>query len=222
MLSMLPWPSIDALRMQVPLPVGLSMRLWRANELAGVPQLLRSWYPTANVGAESVFLDEAFLHQRVTHEGGPEVEIFAFCVEADDQPIAFMSFQREAAAQTLHARLGVLAPSHRQGFVGALGFMAFEAIGRLCRAELLLAWVTLASVAQQRFAERRGFRLTGIVPGFDRDATSKGTARVTEALYAKLLVPFESIHLPDDDSLTPNSRAMLKLVLEQKPYPTKG
>jgi FlaA1/EpsC-like NDP-sugar epimerase len=50
----------------------------------------------------------------------------------------------------------------------------FETLGALMGAELLLVGVTLASKGQQLLAERRGFSLCGLVPGFDRDQQPGG------------------------------------------------
>ena len=87
--------------------------------------------------------------------------------------------------------------------MGALGVVVFERLGKLMRAELLLQWVTLASRAQQALAERRGFQLYGLVPGFDRDQVRPGVARrVTEALFGKLLVAPEECEAPARKELT--------------------
>jgi hypothetical protein len=73
-----------------------------------------------------------------------------------------VALEREVAARTLH------------GCLGALGVPLFETLGALMGAELLLVGVTLASKGQQLLAERRGFSLCGLVPGFDRDQQPGG------------------------------------------------
>lgn len=98
--------------------------------------------------------------------------------------------------------------------LGALGFPLFEALGALMGAESLQVFVTLASKGQQLFAERRGFRLAGLVPGFDRDAQADGTVkRVMEALYVKSLV---EVSWPDAGSLTPKTKAAFAVLFPEQ------
>ncbi|MCU0699364.1 MAG: hypothetical protein MUC96_22905 [Myxococcaceae bacterium] len=132
-------------------------------------------------------------------------------VERAGARVGLMSFERQLASQTLHGRVGALAPEERAGVLGALGFPVFEALGRWLEAELLLVWVTLASRGQQLMAERRGFSLCGLVPGFDRDQLAPGrSVRVMEALYAKVLAPDGELRWPGSDALTPHTRAVLE------------
>lgn len=196
------WPSCEALASS--LPADVTLRAWRDDEVAGLPALLRAWFPTVSVGAESVFLDETFLRSRVFVN---DSDFFVFAICQRGEVVGFQAFERQVASKTLHGRLGVLAPEARAGFLGALGFPLFEALGRLVGAELLLVWVTLATKGQQLAAERRGFVLSGLVPSFDVDRQADGRAvRVMEALYAKPLV--EGVW-PSDDVLTPNTKRVL-------------
>lgn len=198
------WPSCDALMTAASLPGDVTLRAWREDEVATLPSLLRSWFPTVSVGAESVFLDETFLRTRV-FVNDSDFFVFAICLRGE--VVGFQAFERQLASKTLHGRLGVLAPEARAGFLGAFGFPLFEALGRLVGAELLLVWVTLATRGQQLAAERRGFVLSGLVPSFDVDQQADGRAvRVMEALYARALV--EGVW-PSDELLTPHTRRVL-------------
>ncbi|MGV3623866.1 MAG: hypothetical protein ACO1OB_23820 [Archangium sp.] len=204
------WPTCEALSAAASLPNDVTLRAWREDEVATLPSLLRSWFPTVSVGAESVFLDETFLRTRVFVDDS-DFFVFAICQRAE--VVGFQAFERQVASQTLHGRLGVLAPEARAGFLGALGFPLFEALGRLIDAELLLVWVTLATKGQQLAAERRGFVLSGLVPSFDVDLQANGRAvRVMEALYAKPLV--EGVW-PSDEVLTPHTRRVLAAMQRQ-------
>jgi hypothetical protein len=209
------WPSIDALATAAPLPDGIELRLFRPDELEHLPAQWEAWYPTVRTGAESVFLEPAWLRANLVTTSARDRPVYAFAIEQDGHMVGMMSFAAEPAAQTLHARLGLLAPEARRGVLGALGFPVFEALGTLVGAELLLVWVTLASRIQQLMAQRRGFRLCGIVPGFDRDARGAGSVRVTEALYARLLVDDTQVELPDDAQLLPATRALLGQILDR-------
>jgi hypothetical protein len=135
----------------------------------------------------------------------------------DGQLVGFQAFQRSLASRALHGRLGALSPEARAGFLGATGFLLFEAFGRAIEAESLQVFVTLATMGQQRFAERRGFRLVGLVPGVDRDALPDGSIRrVMEALYAKSLLPDGALLWPNDDVLTPRSRAVFRALFPER------
>ena len=91
--------------------------------------------------------------------------------------------------------------------------MVLEMIAKLTGAELILVWLTLASKHQQYFAERKGYQLVGIVPGFDRDQlTNERSLRVSEALVAKLLVPDSDILSPAPDALTPRTKRLLEAI----------
>ena len=146
-------------------------------------------------------------------EGNLTPNIYAVFVTQHQAIVGFMTFERQPANATLHARLGALAPSARAGFLGALGFMVFEKLGTLCGAELLLTWMTLVGRHQQLFAERRGFQLVGVVPGFDRDLVSPGRSlRVTEGLVAKLLVPETELLEPAPENMTPRTQRLLEAI----------
>lgn len=205
------WPTDAQLAATGLLPPTIVFRRFSNGELAALPAAIEAWYPTATVGAESVFCDQEFLARSATSIT-QETDLLVLRIEQAGEFVGFLSFERQPAARTLHARLGLLAPEARTGLLGALGFPMFEAIGRLCGAELLLSWVTLASRHQQIFAERRGFRAVGVVPGFDRDRQPDGgVRRVYEALYAKSLSD-EAPLRPDPAALTPAVRALLALV----------
>jgi hypothetical protein len=203
------WPTDEELAATLALPDGVVLRVVRAGALGELATCLRAWFPTVEVGAESVFLDEAWLGRHVATDGDPTKDVFVAWVEREGRRVGLMSFEREPASQTLHGRVGALAPEERAGVLGALGFPVFEALGRWLEAELLLVWVTLASRTQQVLAERRGFTLCGLVPAFDRDQLAPGrSVRVMEALYAKVLTA--DVRWPDASALTPKTRAVLE------------
>lgn len=82
--------------------------------------------------------------------------------------------------------------------------------------ELAYYFATLKTRHQQVIAERRGFQLVGIVPGYDRDVITDGVVkRVYEALYAKLLVPSDELYIPPPESFTKRTRAVWSTLFEQ-------
>jgi hypothetical protein len=208
------WPSIAQISQELALPEGVTIRFLEAADIAGLPGLLSTWFPRIEVGAESVFLDAAFLRTKVASSdtlSDPDRDILALVLELRGKVRGFVSFEREPAARVLHARLGVLDPSLRVALLGALGILVFERVGQLTGAELLLQCVTLSSRGQQALAERRGFQLYGIMPAFDRDSLGAGRIlRVTEALYGKALVAPEQIEPLKRENLTKNTQKAIE------------
>lgn len=193
------------------LPDGVVLRAVRGDELSTVPGLLREWFPTVEAGAESVFLEDEWLQRNVATMEDDRRDVRVLWVERAGERVGLMSFERQLASQTLHGRVGALAPQERTGVLGALGFPVFEALGRWLEAELLLVWVTLSSRTQQVMAERRGFLLCGLVPEFDHDQVSAGVSvRVMEALSAKVLAPGGALCWPDATALTAKTWAALE------------
>lgn len=206
------WPSPESLTLT--LPPGVQLRWFRDDELEALPALLERWYPAVRVGAESVLLDALFLRRHLASSVRDTSDLWACAIVLEGAVVGFQAFERNVASRTLHGRLGVLAPEARAGMLGALGFPLFEALGALMGAESLQVFVTLASKGQQLFAERRGFRLAGLVPGFDRDAQADGTVkRVMEALYVKSLV---EVSWPDAGSLTPKTKAAFAVLFPEQ------
>lgn len=209
---MKPWPSPESLPLT--LPPGVALRWFRDDELDALPSTLERWYPAVRVGAESVFLDAAFLRRHLGESARERSDLWACAIVLEGVVVGFQAFERNLASRTLHGRLGVLAPEARAGLLGALGFPLFEALGASVGAESLQVFVTLASRGQQLFAERRGFRLAGLVPGFDRDAQPDGTVtRVMEALYVKALV---EPTWPALDALTPKTKAAFVVLFPER------
>ncbi len=207
------WPRVEELVRAMSLPEGVTFRLLKEEELAPLPELLVRWYPAVRVGAESVFLDPDFLRRSVVREGCFDRDIYAILIVQHGEVVGFTTYERQPRSATLHGRLGMLAPQARAGFLGALAFLALEKMAALTKAELILVWITLASRHQQLFAERRGFQLVGVVPGFDRDqVTAQRSLRVTEGLVAKLLVPDSELLTPPPEALTPRTQRMLELI----------
>lgn len=54
--------------------------------------------------------------------------------------------------------------------------------------------------------ERAGYKLLGFAPGYDREIVAPGVVkRVFEAYYAKILVPLDELHVPDQKNMTPQT-----------------
>jgi len=76
---------------------------------------------------------------------------------------------------------------------------------------------TLSSPYIQLMAEKHGWHLFGIVPGFDRELFPSGEIkRVYEAVYCKVLVPDEDLVRPHAKNLTANTKALFDLLFPGK------
>jgi hypothetical protein len=204
------WPNVAQVAEGIELPLGACIRAIRTREVPVLITLIHAWYPRVHVGSESVFLDEAFFRSHVCLDDALDKDIWACVLEVDGLVRGLVSFERDVPTRILHARIGVLDPALRLGFVGTLGILAYERLGKLCGAEMLLQRVTLSSKHQQVIAERRGFRLVGVVPGYDRTQVAEGLVlRTTEAIYAKLLVDAAYLDPLDTSALTANTKRIV-------------
>ena len=65
----------------------------------------------------------------------------------------------------------------------------------------------------QRGFEHRGWKLVGIMPGFDRELVAPGVVkRVYESVYVKLLIPEADLLRPHAEDLTPAGLALFDLL----------
>jgi hypothetical protein len=80
-------------------------------------------------------------------------------------------------------------------------------------AEFMYVLTTLKHLYAQQALERAGYRLLGFFPGFDREEVEPGVVkRVYQAVYAKLLVSADCIHLPEIRNMTPRARQIFELL----------
>jgi hypothetical protein len=119
------------------------------------------------------------------------------------------TIEKNDRALSIVSRLGAASPDHRGHGLAHTAPVIIEMMARAMGAELLEHIVTLESAHQQRVAEKHGYVLAGIIPAHDRDLVAPNTVRrVFEALYVKVLVPLDAIHLPPPGALTERTRAV--------------
>ena len=170
---------------------------------------LRSWYPDIQVGMESPHLEADFYRSETQLAGVAEERSLLPLVirHPTDGVVAIITYERNIEARLITCRLGALAPAHRNASLALLGPLLLEELGRAMGAEFAYYYATLKTRHQQVIAERRGFQLVGIVPGYDRDMVADGVVkRVYEAVYAKLLVPSDQLETPPREALTARTR----------------
>jgi len=205
------WSAGLAVLQRITLPENYRLDQMTTRDVPVVTAQLARWYPDIQVGMESPHLQpEFFLKETQLAEELNERTLLPIVIRQREEGIvAVITYERNVLARSITCRLGVLAPEHRSAHLALLGPLLLEEIGRALGAELAYYFATLKTRHQQVIAERRGFQLVGIVPGYDRDVIAEGvTKRVYEALYAKLLVSQDELYTPPLESFTKRTRAV--------------
>jgi RimJ/RimL family protein N-acetyltransferase len=185
-------------------PKGMVFHQLTEADIAEVIASLKQWYAAITVGAESRHLQPDFYRQKVFMKGDEEQrDTFVGLLRDGGSLVAFYSIERDAYSLALKGRLAVVNPSYRGKKIAQTIPKLFELFGRLCGAGVIYYFVTLEHPISQHLSERFGYQLCGIVPGYDRDMISPGVVkRVYEAIYAKVLVPSDDLHLPQRSNLS--------------------
>ncbi|MFY2556087.1 hypothetical protein ACN469_00430 [Corallococcus terminator] len=211
-MDLMRWRSLEEMLSGIEVPEGCSAEQLAREDLPRLTALLERWYPDIRVGTESRHLEPSFYEREFFLRGeSPDRSLYGILVRASQSGdiIGLLTMERNVRGLQLSAALGVLEPSRRGLGIGFLGTAALEVVGRNIGAEVVLYYSTLKTARAQRNAENQGFKLVGLVPAFDVDAIAPGTVkRVYEALYSKVLVEEERVHLPEWEVLTPSTRAL--------------
>jgi hypothetical protein len=212
------WPTIDELRVMVPLPEGYSFAPLERAGIAALIANIKLWYPEISVGANSGYLREAFYDKKVCFAGESERDIMVVPLTFADQVIGVWSFEREMDSLAIYGRTLIVAPAHRGANLASFMLKGTEFIGRAMGAAFMYAMATLKVPYAQRALEKAGYRLVGFFPGYDREEVAPGVVkRVYQAVYAKLLVPADEVLRPDPKNMTPKSRALFELLFSDPP-----
>ncbi|HET8938311.1 MAG TPA: hypothetical protein VFN67_32930 [Polyangiales bacterium] len=212
------WSAGLAVLQRIALPEHYQLDQMTSLDVRVVTARLAQWYPAIQAGMESPHLQpEFFLSETQLADQTQNRSLLPIVIRKRDEGIvAIITYERNVLARSITCRLGVLAPEHRSAHLALLGPLLLEEIGRALGAELAYYFATLKTRHQQVIAERRGFQLVGIVPGYDRDVITDGVVkRVYEALYAKLLVPSDELYIPPPESFTKRTRAVGSTLFEQ-------
>jgi hypothetical protein len=203
------WSTASAVLRATKTPSGYELTLLRRDDVLGLIENLRAWYPDLAVSAEARHLAPDFYYEQTAlAEIDEDRSILPIVARYDESVVALITFEKDSS-HTLMCRIGVIAPSHRGAAVASLGPLLLEKMGRAMGAGLVYYFATLKSAHQQVLAERFRYRLVGIVPAMDRNLDENGQIkRVYEAIYAKVLAADEEIALPPADALTVRTRAV--------------
>lgn len=207
------WPTLAEISAMSPLPDGYHFELLRPADLGVLIDSIRLWFPGVSVGAASCYLTEAFYIDKVVMEGDLDKDVIVLLIKQGQELVGMGSWERESAALTLYARLGMIAPAHR-GARMAVGAMELgERMGRAMGAGFVYTLATMKMPQMQLALERAGYQLIGFMPGYDREEVAPGVVkRVYEAGYAKRLAPAEDFLRPDDRNMTPTTKRLFDLI----------
>lgn len=204
------WPGAAPLAQAVALPPGYRIEVLHSDEVDAALRFVDDAFPGLAVGNASCFLRPEFYASRVAlagAAGAAERDFRVVLVKRGDEWAALLAVERDADSQVLYGRLGTVARSHRGSGLGVLFPELMVAMACAMGLEMVYSLATLKSPAMQRAFERAGWRLAGIMPGFDREVLVPGVVkRVYEAIYVRLLVAADAIEQPRPEGMQPSTR----------------
>ena len=221
------WPKIAEIAAKIQIPDEYRLEQLSSKDVPILIERIKQWYPDVLVGEESCHLEPQFFqHQTLLRECTDDRDIFPLIFQLRDSSeiVGFMTLEKNPRSLTLTGRLGSIAPTHRGLGLGWVYPQLLEVFGRAIGAEAIVQIVTLRSPHQQVIGEKLGYRLAGILPGYDRDLIAPGVIkRVFEAFYIKLLVDeSEFLHLPSHDNLTDQTKKLWQFLFpDMKPTDEK-
>jgi hypothetical protein len=107
------WPTIEEITVMTSLPGGYRFEFLKRAGIGPLIEAIREWFPSVSVGAASCYLTEQFYLDKVLMDGETDRDVIAILIKKADELVGMGSWERESAAMTLYARLGVIAPAHR-------------------------------------------------------------------------------------------------------------
>jgi len=207
------WPTIKEISTMTALPEGYRFEHMRQADIGPLIHAIREWFPSVSVGAASCYLTEQFYLDKAVIDDKTNKDVLVLLVKKGDELVGMGSWERESAAMTLYARLGVIAPAHRGARMAVLAMELGEKIGRAMGAGFIYALATMKMPQMQLALEHAGYQLIGFMPGYDREEVSPGVIkRVFEVGYAKRLAPAEEFLQPEDKNMTPNVKRLFDII----------
>ena len=206
------WPSVDELTAKAPPPNGYRYEYLRLGEVPALIAALQTWYPGIAVGSASCHLRAAFYEDMVCTNERFERDWLVVVFKKDTELTGMLSVERDTDSEVLYGRLGAISPRHRGSRLSRSIPLLAEALGRTMGAGMVYGLATMAHPYMQATFERVGWRLSGIMSGFDKEIIAPGQVRrVYEAIYVKVLA-LEEVWRPRTQDMTPAVRALFDLL----------
>jgi len=207
------WPSIDEIRTMTNLPEGYRFEQLGRSDIPVLIEAIREWHPDIAVGIASCYLRENFYTEKVFLKDEVQKDLYVVLIMRGDELAGMGSWEREPDALTLYAKLGIIAPAHRNFRIAGRTVEFSENLGRAMGAGFVYGLATLKVPHMQLALERAGYQLLGFAPGYDQELVAPGVVkRVYEAFYAKVLVPDEQLLRPDPKNLSPKAKALFEVL----------
>jgi len=212
----MPWPSLAAIAGAVPLPPRYRFAQPRSGELPALVAQVARWHPDIRVGAGSCYLRPDFYRDKVVLEGGPDRDVLVLLVKQGERTAALWSVERDPDALSLYGKMMIVAPEDRRAGIALALVQGTEPLARASAAQYIYVHATLKVRYMQDALERAGYRLLGLLPGYDRELVEPGVVkRVFGALYGKVLVGEDGLQRPQPANLTPRARALWELLFRE-------
>jgi len=206
------WPSVDELTAKAPPPNGYRYEYLRPGDVPALIAALQTWYPGIAVGNASCHLREAFYEDKVCTNERFERDWLVVVFKKDTELTGMLSVERDTDSEVLYGRLGAISPRHRGSRLSRSIPLLAEALGRTIGAGMVYGLATMAHPYMQATFERVGWRLSGIMSGFDKEIIAPGQVRrVYEAIYVKVLA-LEELWRPRTQDMTPAVRTLFDLL----------
>ena len=207
------WPSAQALAATVPLPDGYRYEVLTRSEVPALVNALDDWFPGLAVGNASCFLREDFYANRVFVDGSADPDFFIVIFKQGAEWAGILSVERDKDSQILYGRVGTISKPHRGAGLSKLFPPLIEAMGNAMGMGMVYGLATLKVRNMQVGFEKAGWKLIGIIPGFDRELIEPGQVkRVFEAIYVKVLVPESEFVRPSAAGMTPETNALFNFL----------
>jgi len=207
------WPTAEALTSMVPLPEGYRYELLNRSEIPALVRAVDEWFPGLDVSNASCFRREDFYTSRVVLEGDVDRDFFVVMFKRGDEWAGMLSVERDRDSQVIYGRVGTIAEAHRGARLSKCFPPLMEAMGVAMGMGLVYSLATLKVPHMQVGFEKAGWKLIGIMPGFDRELVRLGEVkRVFEAIYVKVLVTNSEFVRPSTNGMTPTTRALFDLL----------
>jgi hypothetical protein len=207
------WPSAAALTASVPPPDGYRYELLRRSDVAALVNALDDWFPGLAVGNASCFLREDFYANHVFFDQSADHDFFVVIFKQGDEWAGILSVEREKDSQVLYGRVGAISKPHRGAGLSKLFPPLIEAMGDAMGMGMVYGLATLKVHNMQVGFEKAGWKLIGIIPGFDRELIGPHQVkRVFEAIYVKVLVAESELLRPSVAGMTPATNALFNFL----------
>jgi hypothetical protein len=221
------WPTVHEIGAQVVLPAGYRCELLRAAEVSRALRFVDDSFPGLAVGNASCFLREEFYAARVhlahADRQSTERDFLVLLFKHGEDWAALLAVERDRDSQVLYGRVGAVAEGHRGAGLSKCFAPCMETIGRSMGLGMVYSLATLKTPAMQRGFELAGWRLIGIMPGFDREVVAPGVVkRVFEAIYVKVLAPDADMLQPDAEGMRPATQALFDTLFPRRTQASSG